>query len=32
VPTTVEATLYLEGRLTCNLDEHGVRIGSPGRR
>ena len=29
VPTTVGATLYLEGRMTCNLDEYGVRNGSP---
>lgn len=29
VPTTVGATLYLEGNMTCNVDEHGVRNGPP---
>lgn len=29
VPTTVGATLYLEGNMTCNVDEYGVRNGPP---
>jgi hypothetical protein len=29
VPTTVGATLYVEGNMTCNVDEYGVRNGPP---